>query len=454
MTPPNDPNAGQPGPEGTEPPRGAPSRPPVSDRPLTRSRSDRMIAGVAGGIARKYRFDPAYVRLAFVGVTILSFGAAIVAYVVAWLVVPEADADEPVLTSAVHRASRRPLDRRMWIGIVLVILGANALADQYGFRFGFFSRVFWPMVLIGGGAAVLLLRDRRDPPSDPGSGSRGSGGAGGASSPPASPAPPMVPGDPPTVDAATVSTATDPAGPSGAVVPDDPPPSPPSAYPPSLPWPELPPPRPPRVRRERSMLGRLAWSALLIVGGVAWLIDLTGAAQVDVRVVFAIELAVVGAALLLGSWFGRARSLIALGLVLTVVAGALSAIDVPFRGDIGEHIVQPNTTGQLDGHYRLAIGHLELDLSHTHLDGKGHHVVLTDAVGFIEVFVPENARVEVKGRSDVGAIRVLGRPEVSGTHSHIDVVDDPPGTSGPRIVIDAHVGFGAVKVVRTVEVSQ
>jgi phage shock protein PspC (stress-responsive transcriptional regulator) len=395
-----------------------------------------MIAGVAGGIARKYRFDPAYVRLAFVGVTILSFGAAIVAYVVAWLVVPEADADEPVLTSAVHRASRRPLDRRMWIGIVLVVLGANALADQYGFRFGFFSHVFWPMVLIGGGAAVLLLRDRRDPPSDPGS----------------------APSDPPTVDAPTMSTtatatATEPAGPSG-FVPDDPPPSPPSAYPPSLPWPELPPPRPSRVRRERSMLGRFAWSALLIVAGVAWLIDLTGAAQVDVRVVFAIELAVVGVALLVGTWLGRSRGLIALGLVLTMVAGTLSAIDVPFRGDIGEHIVQPNTTGQLDGRYRLAIGHLELDLSHTHFDGKGHHVVLTDAVGFIEVFVPENARVEVKGRSDVGAVRVLGRPEVSGTHSHIDVVDDPPGTSGPRIVIDAHVGFGAIKVARTVEVSQ
>jgi phage shock protein PspC (stress-responsive transcriptional regulator) len=395
-----------------------------------------MLAGVAGGIARKYDFDSAYVRLAFVAITILSFGAAIVGYLVAWLVVPESDTDEPVLTSAVRQASRRPLDRRLWIGVVLVILGANALFDQFGFHFGVFSRVFWPMVLIGGGAAVLLLRDRHERPSGPGSGQ---------TDPPTPPQPPAEPADP--------SAPFEPPAPVGTSVPDDLPPPPPSAYPPSLPWPEPPRPRMPRPRRERSMLGRFTWSALLIIAGAAWLIDLTGAAHVDVRVVLAIELAVVGLALLVGARFGRSRSLIALGLLLTLVAGTFSAIDVPIRGDIGEHIVRPTAFGQLESRYRLAIGHLELDLNGTPPDGKAHRVVLTDAIGFIEVFVPANARVEVKARSDVGAVRVLGRPEVSGTHSHIDVVDDPPGASGPRILIDAHVGFGAIKVARTAGVS-
>jgi hypothetical protein len=196
------------------------------------------------------------------------------------------------------------------------------------------------------------------------------------------------------------------------------------------------------------MLGRFTWSALLIVAGGAWLIDLTGLATIDVRVAFAAELAVVGVALLIGAWFGRSRGLIAVGLALTLVAGTLSAIDVPMRGDIGETIVHPRSTAQLDSRYRLAIGHLELDLDGTQFDGRPHKVVLTDAIGFIEVFVPADARVEIKARSDIGAIRVLGRPEISGTHSHIDVVDDPPGATGPRIVIDAHVGFGAIKVAR------
>jgi len=201
------------------------------------------------------------------------------------------------------------------------------------------------------------------------------------------------------------------------------------------------------------MLGRLTWSALLIVAGGAWLVDLTGAVGVDARFVLAIELAIVGLALLVGTWFGRSRGLIAVGLLLTLFAGTFAALDVPLRGDIGEHVIRPTAISELDSRYRVAIGHLKLDLDGTTLDGRAHRVVLTDAIGYIEVNVAANARVEVKARSDVGSLDILGRPEVGGTHAHSDVVDDPPGTSGPRIVIDAHVGFGAIKVSRSQRIS-
>jgi hypothetical protein len=196
------------------------------------------------------------------------------------------------------------------------------------------------------------------------------------------------------------------------------------------------------------MLGRLTWSAVLITAGVAWLIDLTGVTEVDIRFVLAIELALVGAALLVGAFFGRSRGLIALGLVLTFFAGSFAALDVPLRGEIGQRIVRPTTIGALGGKYHVGIGHLKVDLRDTTLDGNAHRVVLTDSIGFIEVFVPRDARVEVKARSDIGSVDILGRPEEGGTHADIDVVDDPAGSSGPRLVIDAHVGFGAVKVTR------
>jgi len=55
---------------------------------LYRSRTDRMLAGVCGGIAEYYNLDPTIVRLitvvlAFVG------GAAIPIYGVAWVIMPE-----------------------------------------------------------------------------------------------------------------------------------------------------------------------------------------------------------------------------------------------------------------------------------------------------------------------------------------------------------------------------
>jgi phage shock protein C len=56
---------------------------------LRRSRSDRMVAGVCGGIARMFDIDAALVRILLVAATILGVGAGAVLYVLAWMIVPE-----------------------------------------------------------------------------------------------------------------------------------------------------------------------------------------------------------------------------------------------------------------------------------------------------------------------------------------------------------------------------
>jgi phage shock protein C len=62
----------------------------MNDTPkrLYRSRNDRMIAGVCGGIAQYLKVDPTVVRIVTVIVALLP-GPAIVAYLIAWLIVPE-----------------------------------------------------------------------------------------------------------------------------------------------------------------------------------------------------------------------------------------------------------------------------------------------------------------------------------------------------------------------------
>jgi len=61
-----------------------------SARPLCRSRHDRMIAGVAGGIALRLHWNPVLVRAAFVVLALASFGLPVVLlYLVLWLVMPE-----------------------------------------------------------------------------------------------------------------------------------------------------------------------------------------------------------------------------------------------------------------------------------------------------------------------------------------------------------------------------
>jgi phage shock protein C len=56
-------------------------------RRLYRSRRERMIAGVCGGLAEYFAIDPTFVRLLFV-ICVLLGGSAILAYLVLWLVVP------------------------------------------------------------------------------------------------------------------------------------------------------------------------------------------------------------------------------------------------------------------------------------------------------------------------------------------------------------------------------
>jgi len=56
-------------------------------RRLWRSRKDRRIAGVCGGLADYFRIDPFWIRFLFV-VFFLLGGAALLVYVVMWLMIP------------------------------------------------------------------------------------------------------------------------------------------------------------------------------------------------------------------------------------------------------------------------------------------------------------------------------------------------------------------------------
>lgn len=61
-------------------------------KPLRRSRSNRMIAGVVGGLAEYWSVDPTLARVIFVIASILSaaFPGTIV-YIILWLIIPEGD---------------------------------------------------------------------------------------------------------------------------------------------------------------------------------------------------------------------------------------------------------------------------------------------------------------------------------------------------------------------------
>ncbi len=121
---------------------------------IQRSRSDRMVAGVAGGLARHLDVDPALIRLAFVALAFAGVGIAL--YVVGWIVIPEAPPgeEEPVRNSA--EPTDRAMAARVVIGSVLVAVGCFMLID-WAFPIG---RFIWPMILVVLGVAIFATGRR------------------------------------------------------------------------------------------------------------------------------------------------------------------------------------------------------------------------------------------------------------------------------------------------------
>jgi phage shock protein PspC (stress-responsive transcriptional regulator) len=118
---------------------------------LERSRSDRMLAGVCGGLARYFDVHPAFYRVGFVVLTLLG-GAGIVIYAAAALVMPDEGKEDSVATAALRNRRDRP-----WplIGLALVAIAAAILLSR---------ATLWPhgdawiLLLLAGGAILWITR--------------------------------------------------------------------------------------------------------------------------------------------------------------------------------------------------------------------------------------------------------------------------------------------------------
>ena len=61
-------------------------------RPLRRSRTNRQIAGVVGGLAEYFRVDPTLLRVIYVVGSIVSAAfPGVLVYILLWLLIPEAE---------------------------------------------------------------------------------------------------------------------------------------------------------------------------------------------------------------------------------------------------------------------------------------------------------------------------------------------------------------------------
>ena len=126
---------------------------PNAMRRLHRSETDRVVAGVAGGLGEYFGVDPVWFRVGFVILTV-GGGAGLLIYLIMWLVVKPAPGDYEPGSSASGR-----LTGAVVVGIAFIAVGAIALVNTVAPSLG---RYFWPVVLILGGLALVLGGVNRD----------------------------------------------------------------------------------------------------------------------------------------------------------------------------------------------------------------------------------------------------------------------------------------------------
>ncbi len=144
------------------------------NRRLYRSRTDTVIGGVAAGVAAYLNADPALVRIAWAILVPLTGGAALLAYIVAWIVVPEAPAtvsrivdpdgavvEVPAVTEvdAAPAAPGAAGNGALIVGLILIGAGLWFLLREYLPEFDL--GLIWPIILIGIGGLILVTSSRR-----------------------------------------------------------------------------------------------------------------------------------------------------------------------------------------------------------------------------------------------------------------------------------------------------
>jgi phage shock protein C len=143
------------------------------NKKLYRSRKDKMIGGVAGGLGEYFDIDPTLVRIIFV-VSLFLGGSGILAYIILWIVVPEEpwafymgkgeekkeEGEAPNFSQTNPAAdyqrsiNERRQKRSTIAGVILVILGLIFLADNFIPRIHFSD--FFPLILIAVGVGLLI----------------------------------------------------------------------------------------------------------------------------------------------------------------------------------------------------------------------------------------------------------------------------------------------------------
>ena len=449
-------------------------------RSLRRSRDERLLAGVLGGLAQRLGIDPVILRIVTVVLAIFG-GVGIMIYAAGWLLIPDDGEDRSIAEKAIARGGDSPEPATIWLaaGLGLAVL----LAAGGTFSSGVGTVL---LVLAVAGVVVMLRRGDDVPPRDAHADTTTDGEPLGSDAPEtqshgdllneAQPDPDLLddarpealsdgdlPDDAPS-DVAGVaddavpagddrdSTTTDAMSFSGTAA---------TAWPDPPDWPDsdvglvdfdMPEPSKP-VKRSGSHLGSVTLSAVAVALGILAIVDSAGAA-VPAAGYVVLALTIIGLGLLIGTWYGRSRGLIAWGLLATFIALPATLVGDTLDWDLtGEdrtitidQLVEVPQDAASHGMGRVRYDLSELELS----DTNDIALEISQTVGALQIIVPPDVDVTVNATTGMG--HIVAFDEQAAGHQDINVTDlGSDGEGGGQLTLDLSLKLGEITIERADE---
>lgn len=129
---------------------------------LYRSKTNKMLTGVCGGLSDYLNIDASIIRLIFVLVTIFLDGTGLVIYLILALIIPSPDRDAEIIIEEVFSTGKDKMKENQkgvtfLVGAILVVVGAYFLADIFFAWLDFNVVISAILILLG---FYIIMRGR------------------------------------------------------------------------------------------------------------------------------------------------------------------------------------------------------------------------------------------------------------------------------------------------------
>ena len=192
--------------------------------------------------------------------------------------------------------------------------------------------------------------------------------------------------------------------------------------------------------------GAVVVGALFVVAGGLWLLDATGVIELRFALVLPSALAVIGIALIVGSFSGPHRGLVVAGVFLTIATLVVALVPAGFSGGVGEREVRVAQQSDLETNYGLALGNLTLDLGNLDMT-QSADVSVSVGAGEIRIILPAGIPVRIEASVGAGEIDLLGE-RADGLAPGLTHTGEGYDSAQVTLTLDVNVGAGKIEVRR------